>query len=450
MTRVRQLWDDFMGVSLGEGVHKYDGRGDFSGHRYHLRVDSSSRGVLMIDASRIVFLNGTALDYVRLCLEGRSKRQVYRYIYRRYKDIDKGKVAKDYEGVRSRLLAIIKGDLSVVQYLGPKTFSAGSDNLPAPYRMDLALTYRCQNDCGHCYNEVREKSEIAPEQWKEVIEKLWKLGVPHVVFTGGEPTLYPRLADLIEKSEEMGQITGLVTNGRSLGEPGYLKNLVEKGLDHVQITVLSHLEAVHDRFAGQKGAWAETVKGLKVALAEDLYVSTNTTMMRDNIETIEDTMRFLMSLGVKNISFNSIIRSGKGEKAEGVSCKELAPILMRLNALAEEAKVKMTWYSPTPYCELNPVTMGLGIKQCTACSINMAIEPDGTVIPCQSYYEPMGNMLTDSWDSIWNHRLCKEIRERKYLDEKCLACGLVQLCGGGCPLSIKHGDYLCDDSHSSA
>jgi radical SAM protein with 4Fe4S-binding SPASM domain len=315
--------------------------------------------------------------------------------------------------------------------------------------MDLALTYRCQNDCGHCYNETKDKKELSVEQWMKIIDKIWDVGIPHIVFTGGEPTLYEGIEKLIEQSEEHGQVTGMITNGRNLGKPGYLKELVRLGLDHVQITVLSHKESVHDELSGSKGAWKETLKGIGTALKENLYVSTNTTIMRSNYADIEETMRLLISLGVKNIAFNSIIRSGKGEETEGIGYDELSEILSKLRLMAIEAGVNLIWYSPTPYCEFNPINYGLGIKQCTACSLNMAIEPDGTVIPCQSYYEPLGNMLNDPWDKIWNHSLCKEIRERGYLDGKCLDCQLRDVCGGGCPLSRKHGDYVCLDRHSS-
>jgi radical SAM protein with 4Fe4S-binding SPASM domain len=191
------------------------------------------------------------------------------------------------------------------------------------------------------------------------------------------------------------------------------------------------------------------IEGLKVALLEDLYVNTNTTIMRSNLGDIEDTMRFLVSLGVKHIAFNGIIRSGKGLETEGITYSELAAVMTKLKAIAEESGVKVIWYTPTPYHEFNPINFGLGIKQCTACSLNMAIEPDGAVLPCQSYYKPLGNILTDPWENIWNHELCKSIRERKYLDGECLECGMREVCGGGCPLAREHGDYLCLDRHST-
>ena len=196
--------------------------------------------------------------------------------------------------------------------------------------------------------------------------------------------------------------------------------LVARGLDHVQITVISHREEVHDRLAGSPGAWRETIEGLKVALKEDLYVSTNTTIMASNLADMEGTTKFLVDLGVKNISFNSIIRSGKGVGTEGVDCAALEATLIRMKERIEAAGARMIWFTPTPYCQLNPISLGLGIKQCTACSLNMAVEPDGTVLPCQSYYRPLGNILKDQWQNIWNHELCNRIRKREYLDETCM------------------------------
>ena len=176
---------------------------------------------------------------------------------------------------------------------------------------------------------------------------------------------------------------------------------------------------------------------------------TTTTIMRSTIDDVEETMRFLADLGVKNIAFNSIIRSGKGKSTESVTFEELGAILTRLKALADEKAINMIWYSPTPYCEFNPINHDLGIKQCTACSINMAIEPDGAVLPCQSCYDPLGNIITTKWDDIWNHKLCLRIRERTYVPKKCRGCDLLEVCGGGCPLSLKHGDYLCADRSSN-
>src|SRR5512139_3925318 len=105
------------------------------------------------------------------------------------------------------------------------------------------------------------------------------LGVAHIVFTGGEATLRNDLPELIAHAESNGQITGLNTNARRLSDEKYLQKLVDSGLDHVQITVESFDEQIHDEMMRAKGAHRQTIQGLKNALASKLYVMTNTTML---------------------------------------------------------------------------------------------------------------------------------------------------------------------------
>jgi radical SAM protein with 4Fe4S-binding SPASM domain len=80
--------------------------------------------------------------------------------------------------------------------------------------------------------------------------------------------------------------------------------------------------------------------------------------------------------------------------------------------------------------------MELGVKACTAASYNLCVEPDGAVIPCQSYYESLGNLLAEPWETIWNHDLAVWLRERRYAPAHCADCALLRECGGGCPLSL--------------
>ena len=81
--------------------------------------------------------------------------------------------------------------------------------------------------------------------------------------------------------------------------------------------------------------------------------------------------------------------------------------------------------------------MDMGVKGCTAAMYNMCIEPDGSVIPCQSYYQSLGKLLNDPWQSIWEHPLAISLRTRSSLPKKCSSCSIVQECGGGCPLTFE-------------
>jgi radical SAM protein with 4Fe4S-binding SPASM domain len=301
--------------------------------------------------------------------------------------------------------------------------------------MDLALTYRCSNNCAHCYNaRPRSGPELATSEWFEILDKLWDLRIPHVVFTGGEPTLRPDLPELIRRAEGNGQISGINTNGRRLAQPGYVESLVEAGLDHVQVTLESHDPAIHNAMVGA-GAWEETVEGIRHALASPLFVMTNTTLLTHNSPGIASTLKFLADLGVPTVGLNALIYSGRGAKVgTGLPEQDLKPLLHTARELTELNNQRLIWYTPTEYCHFDPLEMNLGVKGCSAALYNMCIEPDGSVIPCQSYYQPVGSILKDSWDSIWNHPLCLDLRERRNLPAGCQTCTFLIECGGGCPL----------------
>jgi radical SAM protein with 4Fe4S-binding SPASM domain len=309
----------------------------------------------------------------------------------------------------------------------------------APYRMDLALTYRCNDDCAHCYNaRPRNYPEISTSQWKQILDRLWEIGIPHVVFTGGEPTLRNDLPELIAHAERNGQITGLNTNARRLSDKKFIQRLVLAGLDHVQITVESHHPAIHDRMVRAKGAWKQTIAGLGNALDTPLFVMTNTTMLKQNSPFLAETLDFLGGLGVPTVGLNALIYSGHGLTAgTGLSETELTPLLETAREKTDHFGQRLIWYTPTQYCNFDPMQLELGVKGCTAALYNMCVEPDGGAIPCQSYYHQLGNMLTDPWESIWNHPLARDLRDRRYVQEKCHTCALLQECGGGCPLSLQ-------------
>jgi radical SAM protein with 4Fe4S-binding SPASM domain len=164
------------------------------------------------------------------------------------------------------------------------------------------------------------------------------------------------------------------------------------------------------------------------------------------VKDILKTIDFIHGLGLKQFACNSLIYSGKApEVAKTFALDEasLEPILTQIRDHARELGMEFIWYTPTEYCVFNPLQIELGIKSCSACRISMCIEPDGTVIPCQSYFTPLGNILKDDWKKIWQNPVCLELRARKYIPEKCHECPTLSVCGGGCPLKKGQEPYVC-------
>ena len=412
-----------------------------------LRVESQGQGVMVINANTVLHLNHTATAFAYFFMEGLSEQEVLKRIQRMYRV--KTKQAKaDYNKLVYTISTLAQTEkIDPVSFLEIEKEEPFTYDYSAPLRMDLALTFRCQNDCVHCYaGGPHETPELNTAQWKQVIDRLNEIGVFIVTFTGGEPTLRDDLTELLLYAQNKGMVTGLISNGRKLKDKTYVAALEKAGLDFVQITLESHKPTIHDKMTDAKGSWNETLAGIRNAVQSQIYVSTNTTLSKHNAPDFLDTIDFIKSLDVNAFGCNSLIYSGKANEVSeefALSIEALTELMPKIRDKAHLLGLKFLWYTPTQYCRFDPVQLGLGVKSCTAAMINMCVGPNGDVYPCQSYFESLGNILIDKWEQIWNHPLAVKIRNREYVEPKCKGCPQLQVCGGGCPLELQDKQYIC-------
>jgi radical SAM protein with 4Fe4S-binding SPASM domain len=434
----RGLFERFQRKSVPSrpGIYVFDRQDGSEKSRIHLRIDPDGTGTLLVNAARIYQLNPSAALMAKLYLQEKPELEAVSLISQVFQ-IPAVQAKTDYAACIQTIETLIQpDDVCPICDLELESTAPFSSRPTAPYRMDLALTYRCNNNCAHCYNaRPRNYPELSTADWKRILDRCWEIGIPHIIFTGGEPTLKDDLAELIAHAQSLGQITGINTNGRRLSDAGYVEKLVSAGLDHVQITLESSDPTIHDRLVCHSGAWLETTAGIQNVVASRLYMMTNTTLLEENARTLEETLALLKKLGVATVGLNALIYSGRGKTVgTGLPESELPRLLDSARELTSKNDQRLIWYTPTQYCHFDPLALQLGVKGCTAALYNMCIEPDGSVIPCQSYYEPLGRLLEENWSTIWNHPLSVSLRERKNVSSVCNDCSLLLECGGGCPL----------------
>jgi radical SAM protein with 4Fe4S-binding SPASM domain len=412
-----------------------------------LRVEPDGKGLLVINANTVLFLNETSTAYAYFLVQGLTTQEVISKIRSIFR-VKEEQARSDYERLVYAISTLAQTEeVDPISYLDLEKIEPFSQKFSAPLRVDMALTFGCQNSCVHCYaGGSHETDELTTGQWKRVIDKLHEVGVFILTFTGGEPTLRDDLPELLSYGQNKGLVTGLVTNGRSLADKEYVQVLEESGLDFVQVTLESHKPEIHDLITGIKGSWSETIEGIKNLIPTKIYTTTNSTLSKYNAEDFLDTVDFINELGVAAFGCNSLIYSGKAKDVieDFVFPLETLKILLpKIQDKAAKLGLKFLWYTPTQYCKFNPVKLGLGIKSCSAAMINMCVGTNGDMYPCQSYFESLGNILRNDWESIWNHPLALRIRNREYVEPKCKECPQLQICGGGCPLELQNRNHIC-------
>ena len=293
--------------------------------------------------------------------------------------------------------------------------------MQAPHRMDLMVSamtkqgsWHCNQKCVHCYaagQTLSDEVELSTDDWKKILDICRAAGIPQVTFTGGEPTMREDLFELVSYARWF--ISRLNTNGIRL-TPDYCKKLRQAELDSVQITFYSADSEVHNRLVGA-ARYEETFAGIKNALAQGLSVSINTplcTLNKDYVKTLE----LLHELGVIYVTCSGLITTGSAAQAPSEALQlesgELEQILRQAVAYCHENGMEIAFTSPGWLDEQVFEELNIPSPSCGACLSNMAITPGGNVVPCQSWLsdKPLGNMLTDDWNDIWDSETCQDRR----------------------------------------
>lgn len=305
-------------------------------------------------------------------------------------------------------------------------------NMIAPHRMDLLVSamtdkngvWHCNQKCRFCYAAGQSKSnvsELTTEEWKKVIDILRKANVPMVTFTGGEPTMREDLVSLIEYAQWF--VTRLNTNGIKLTEE-LTTQLKNAGLDSVQVTLYSYDESIHNELVGCNG-FNDTVNGIRNAIKAGLDISINTPLCKKNSDYLK-TIEFINSLGVRFVTSSGLICTGLATKEHSeydLNENELFEIIKSAKAFCDGNDMEIDFTSPGLISKEKLESINMKVPMCGAALSNMAIAPDGTVVPCQSWLgtdSSLGNILNDKFADIWNSSLSKKLRDMT--DSEALNC----------------------------
>ena len=371
--------------------------------------------------------------------EAQIAQKTIRSVLKVYPTVPKKDIEEDLAELLEVLFAVARGN-------GPEdkieklSIRAYRDNMTAPHRMDLLVSamtddcgkWQCNQKCIFCYaagQQMGKTKELSTKEWKQAIDRLDAARVPMVTFTGGEPTMRPDIAELVGHARRM--VTRLNTNGINLtGE--LVQKLKEASLDSLQVTLYSHDESVHNALVGGEN-YKATVQGIRNAVAAGLDISINTPLCKKNAD-YQKTLAFIHSLGVRFVTVSGLICTGMAginHQEYDLTSRELLDIVSAAKQFCNENQMEIDFTSPGLIEAEELEALGMNVPMCGACLSNMAVAPDGTVVPCQSWLgadAALGNILTDPFKRIWQHPLCKTLRNMS--EEQALACPFRARKGG--------------------
>jgi organic radical activating enzyme len=349
-------------------------------YRLHLRVEEDGSGILIINAATILHLNQTATDYAFYMLQNIPADIVAKNINAKYQ-VDVETAHNDYTQFTSNIQTLINTpDLDPETFLGIDRQEPFTGSISAPYRLDCAITYKLPDVSNPQFAPTKNVDrELTTQEWETILDKAHQVGIPHIIFTGGEPTIRQDLPELVKHAEKNDQITGLLTNGLKFVDNSYLTELLQNGLDHVLLLLNPD----------NQQAWI----ALENCSKEDLFVAIHLTITEENQNHVLDYIHRIAQTDVKAISLS-------------IQSESLKPVLEQSRNVAADLGLDLVWNLPVPYSSYNPVGLETNILS-TAKGAGRAwlyVEPDGDILPTQGADLILGNLLTDAWENIWKRK----------------------------------------------
>jgi MoaA/NifB/PqqE/SkfB family radical SAM enzyme len=180
----------------------------------------------------------------------------------------------------------------------------------------LEITAKCNLFCSHCYAESGPRADLhgnmAYGDWTRVLDEAAELGCRRVQFIGGEPTLHPQLADLVDHANHRGfAFIEVYTNATRLGKA--LVGCLQRSGVHVGTAFYSDDPSVHEHVTQGEGSWQRTVAGIQTVLAAGLPLRVAVVETERNQGHGPRAVAFLETLGVQNIRRERQRSIGRGQ-----------------------------------------------------------------------------------------------------------------------------------------
>lgn len=307
----------------------------------------------------------------------------------------------------------------------------------------IDVTTHCNLNCLTCYYlesaenlPVCSDVHISMELFEKAIRQADQTGFQEIYILGGEPTLHPRILDLLQCAGRFHfrQVL-LVTNGIRLKNPGFCRDIAATGTD---IVVQRHVigngaaeQQIQDTVAGRKGTLTEVNQAFTniEALFEPGRVAVQCCITRPVIETgqIYDVFRY-----AKTRRFEHVIECTKASdrftrgNSSDLSPAELSQVYERLQ------RIDIEEFNGIPH----PATPQAYGKTCHMPENSVHCLVDGTIVPCVGQPFPLGNLFTEPETSLADI-LSSPQRDffrhpNRRMTGHCLDCGHIKACTGGC------------------
>jgi radical SAM protein with 4Fe4S-binding SPASM domain len=307
-----------------------------------------------------------------------------------------------------------------------------------------------------------------------VIDDLADMGVPLILFTGGEPLIREDIWELARYAGNRGLKMALSTNG-TLITSDIAHRIKKCGIEYAGISLDGAKAETHNRFRNSPDAFEQTISAFGACKEAGLRCGVRVTLTKENCRELEDLVDLSLSLGASRFCLYWLVPTGRGSDSyarlqlgKDEVTEALSLLYRKANEIDPGTMEFLTVDAPQDCIHLIQSMERDGSADlvyardliaslkggCSAGTRVANIDPCGNVYPCQFARSPdflIGNIRSKPFSALWadgGHPVLEFFRRKPSLTGgKCKTCAYFDLCGGGCRVRAyaKTGDFLAED-----
>jgi AdoMet-dependent heme synthase len=191
-----------------------------------------------------------------------------------------------------------------------------------PFIVIWELTRACQLKCLHCRADaqyLRDPRELTFEEGKNLIDQIYDMNNPMLVFTGGDPLMREDVFDIAKYAVEKGVRVSMTPSAT----PNVTKEAMEKaknvGLSRWAFSLDGPSAEIHDHFRGTVGSFDLTLERIKYLHELEIPVQINTVISRYNIDYLDEMAKMVEDLQCVLWSVFFLVPTGRGQESDMIS-----------------------------------------------------------------------------------------------------------------------------------
>lgn len=177
-------------------------------------------------------------------------------------------------------------------------------------RCELVLTDACNFKCPYCRGQRKElRKHMSLADAMNVVDLWVAEGLENIRFSGGEPTVWKGLVELVQYTASKGvNRIALSTNGSASWE--MYSELIAAGVNDFSVSLDACCSAFGDKMAGVDGVWNTVVQNIK-KLSEHTYTTVGIVVTDETVNDLKEIVEFAATLGVSDIRIISAAQYNK-------------------------------------------------------------------------------------------------------------------------------------------